>query len=98
MLVASLPADVVLTRASSSFLQVMRSTIRDRSGLILFEEARLAEPPFADLFDGWSAVSQSLAMRSKPGDGIVLPPKDYTGPVAHNPFKPPDLGHYFWRD
>jgi hypothetical protein len=98
MLVASLPADVVLTRASSSFLQVMRSTIRDRSGLIPFEETRLAEPSFADLFDGWSAVSQSLAMRSKPGDGIVLPPKDYTGPVAHNPFSPPDLGRYFWRD
>jgi hypothetical protein len=37
-------------------------------------------------------------MRSKPGDGIVLPPKDYTGPVAHNPLNPPDLGRYFWRD
>jgi hypothetical protein len=94
-LVASLLADVVLTRASSSFLQVMRSTIRDRGGPIPFEETRLAGPLFADLFDGWSAVSQSLAMRFKAGDGIVLPPKDYTGPVAHNPFKPPDLGHFF---
>jgi hypothetical protein len=98
MLAASLPTDVVLTRAASSFLETMRSTIRERSGLIPFEETRLAEPRFADLFDGWASVSQSLAMRSRPGDGIVLPPKDYSDPVAHDPAKPPDLRHYFWRD
>ena len=98
ILVASVPYDVILTSAGSAFLQTMQSTIRDRSGLIAFEDTPLAAPPFVFLHDAHSLPSLSLALRSRPTDGIVLPDRDYTGFVAMDPRNPPDLGRYFWRD
>jgi hypothetical protein len=98
MLVASVPYQIVLTNAGSAFLQTMQSTIRDRSGLIAFEDTPLAAPPFVFLCDSHSLPSLSLALRSRPTDGIVLPERGYTGWVAMDPQNPPDLGRYFWRD
>jgi hypothetical protein len=98
MLVATLPADIVATRIHSAFLEAVRSTIRERSGLIAFEDTPLAAPPFVFMTSGHSLSSQSLALRSRPTDGIVLPPRDHTGWVAVDPGRPPDLGRYFWRE
>jgi hypothetical protein len=98
MLLASVPYDIVLTSDSSAFLRTMQSIIRERSGLIAIEDTPLAAPPFVFLYDSHSVPSLSLALRSRPTDGIVLPDRDYTGWVAINPRSPPDLGRYFWRD
>ena len=98
MLVASVPYQIVLTSAGSAFLQTMQSTIRDRSGLIAFEDTPLAAPPFVFLYDAHSVSTLSLVLRSRPTDGIVLPDRDHTGWSAVDPHNPPDLGRYFWRD
>ena len=98
MLAASLPADVLLTKDAASYLEALRVTVRARGGTIAFEETPLSAPVYRVLAMGFGLPSQSLLLRSKSSDGIVLPPKDSTEPQPFPPSQPPDLGPYFWRD
>jgi hypothetical protein len=95
---AILPSDIYLTRDWSSYLDVIRDEVRARSGVIAFEGSPLARHPYDMMVEAWILPSQSLAMRTKRGDGIIAPPKGFN---AWQPFPPADpypLGGYTWRD
>lgn len=98
MLLATLPADLFLTRTWVAYLDAMRAVVVNRSGVVPFEDTPLAYKPHILLVENWVLTSQSLILRSKPGDGLIAPPKSYTGWVPYSPDKPPDLGRFFWRD
>jgi len=98
IVLAVLPSDIYLTQNWISYLDVMRSTVRSRDGVIAFEGSPLARHPYDLLVEAWILPSQSLALRAKRGDGIIAPPRDFT---AWQPFPPDDpypLGPYIWRD
>ena len=46
----------------------------------------------------WVLPSQSLLLRSRPGDGIIAPPRDFTEWTPFPPSQPPDIGKFVWRD
>jgi hypothetical protein len=98
MLLATVPSDLFLTRSWVAYLDAMRDVVVSRSGPVPFEETPISRRPHILLVENWVLSSQSLVLRSKPGDGILAPPKDYTGWVPYSPDKMPDLGRYFWRD
>lgn len=98
MFVATVPSDLFLTREWISYLDAMRRTVVSRTGVVPFEETPFARRPHILMVENWVLSSQSLLLRSKPGDGVIAPPKDYTGWVPYSLDKLPDLGRYFWRD
>ncbi|MFZ5782085.1 MAG: hypothetical protein ACOY4R_17965 [Pseudomonadota bacterium] len=98
VVLAMLPSDIYLTGNWTSYLDVMRSTVRGQPGVIAFESSPLSRHPYDLLVEAWILPSQSLALRSRRGDGIIAPPKDFK---AWQPFPPADpypLGDYVWRD
>ena len=98
MLAAVLPSDVYLTQNWISYLDIMRSTVRGRDGVIAFETSPLAKHPYDLLVEAWILPSQSLALRAKRGDGIIAPPKDFGAWQPFPPNEPYPLGHFVWRD
>jgi hypothetical protein len=42
-------------------------------------------------------TTQSLALRSKPDDAVVAPPKGFDEWVPFPPREPPNIGQFFWR-
>jgi hypothetical protein len=98
MLLATVPSDLFLTRTWVAYLDTMRAVVVGRGGVVPFEETPLAHTPHILLVENWVLTSQSLILRSKPGDGLIAPPKSYTGWVPYSPGKPPDLGRFYWRD
>lgn len=95
MLLAILPSSIFLTTTWMSFLEVMRTTIRTHHGIVAAADTPLSRPPYVFLADPEFLVSLSLALRSAPGDGIVIAPG--FNPY-HLPTELPDFGQYFWRD
>lgn len=93
MLLAALPAQILYTTTWISFLDAVRTTVRTHQGVIAQEDA----PPVISRYywDGsdMAFISElSLALRSKPSDGII------TSPEVPRPWSPQNLGGYFWRD
>jgi hypothetical protein len=72
--------------------------VTTHTGLVAYEDTPLAHPPDLLLVENWTLPIQSLILRSRPGDGIVRPPRDFTAWMPFPPDKPPDLGSYFWHD
>ncbi|HTB39090.1 MAG TPA: hypothetical protein VK777_18505, partial [Reyranella sp.] len=98
ILVAVLPSDIFLTQSWVSYLDAMRTTVRDHDGVIAFEDSPLSKHPYDLLVESWILPSQSLALRAKRGDGIVAPPKDFGAWQPFPPAQPYPLGKYVWRD
>lgn len=98
IVLANLPSDLFLTQTWVSFLHAMRGTVVGHGGVVAFEDTPLARRPHVLLVENWILPSQSLVMRSKPGDGVIAPPKTFTDWVPFPPGNPPDLRRYFWRD
>lgn len=98
MLLATLPSDVYLTRNWSSYLDTMRDTVRGQSGVIAYEESPLSRMPYDLLVEAWILPSQSLALRARPGDGIIAPPRDFKKWQPFPPEDPYPLGAFHWRD
>jgi hypothetical protein len=98
ILVANLPSDIYLTQNWISYLDVVRSTVRDHGGVIAYEETPLAGHPYDLLVEAWILPSQSLALRAKRDDGIIAPPKDFNSWQPFPPAEPYPLGRYIWRD
>ena len=82
MLLSTLPSDVYLTRNWALYLDTVREAVRSRHGVIAFEDLPLARHPFDLLVEAWILPSQSLALRGKPGDGIIAPPKGFNEMAA----------------
>ncbi len=97
MLVALLPSDLFLTQTWVAYLNALRETVSTRSGVVAFENTPLASRPHLLLVENWVLSSQSLAVRTKRGDGVIAPPKDYADWLPFPASRPPDMGHYFWR-
>ncbi len=95
---AVVPSDALLTVTWSSYLDVLRETVRSRSGEIAFEDTALSQRPHILLVEHWALSSQSLAVRSKPGDGVVLPPRGFKDWVPFVPLEPPNMGRFVWRE
>ncbi|MFO1160158.1 MAG: hypothetical protein U1E60_15055 [Reyranellaceae bacterium] len=98
ILLAVLPSDIYLTRNWVSYLDVVRTTVRDKDGVIAYEESPIARHPYDLLVEAWILPSQSLALRAKRGDGIIAPPKDFNSWQPFPPSEPYPLGPYIWRD
>lgn len=98
ILLAVLPSDISLTQSWVSYLDAMRTTVRDHDGVIAFEDSPLSRHPYDLLVEAWILPSQSLALRAKRGDGIVAPPRDFGAWQPFPPAQPYPLGKYVWRD
>jgi hypothetical protein len=98
ILLAVLPSDISLTQSWVSYLDAMRTTVRDHDGVIAFEDSPLSKHPYDLLVEAWILPSQSLALRAKRGDGIVAPPREFGAWQPFPPAQPYPLGKYIWRD
>ena len=98
MVVAVVPSDAFLTLEWRHYLDTVRSIVRQQSGVIAYEDTPLAKPPLEMLVEPWILPSQSLALRSKRGDGIIAPPRDFDSWQPFPPDEPYPLGPYVWRD
>lgn len=98
MVVAVVPSDAFLTLEWRHYLDTVRSIARQQSGVIAYEDTPLAKPPLEMLVEPWILPSQSLALRSKRGDGIIAPPRDFDSWQPFPPDEPYPLGPYVWRD
>jgi hypothetical protein len=98
ILLAVLPSDVFLSITWHHFLRSFRQVVVTHSGVVAFEDTPLARPPDFLLVENWVLTCQSLILRSRRGDGVVAPPRDYTDWVPFPPTEPPNLGQFYWRD
>jgi hypothetical protein len=98
MLLATLPSDIFLTATWMSYLEAVRTTVRNNTGLVAFEDTPMSRRPHNLFVENWVMPSQSLALRSKPGEGMVLPPRDFQRWVPFPPLEPPNMGRFVWRD
>lgn len=98
MVFAVVPSDAFLTIEWRHYLDTVRSIVRQQSGVIAYESTPLARPPLEMLVEPWILPSQSLALRSKQGDGIIAPPRDFDSWQPFPPDEPYPLGPYVWRD
>jgi len=98
MLLAVVPSDLFLTATWSRYLDTVRDTVRSHTGVVAFEDTPLSRRPDFLLVENWVLTTQSLALRSKPGDAVVAPPKGFDEWVPFPPREPPNIGLFFWRD
>ena len=98
MLLATVPSDLFLTSTWVSYLEAMRTAMRSHTGLVAVEDTALSRRPQILLVENWVLSSQSVALRAKRGEGILLPPKDFAAWVPFVPAEPPNMGRFFWRD
>jgi hypothetical protein len=98
MVLAVVPSDAYLTLEWRSYLQTVRTTVRNQPGVIAYENTPLSKPPLAMLVESWILPSQSLALRAKRGDGLIAPPRDFNDWQPFPPTEPYPLGLYIWRD
>ncbi len=95
---AVLPSDIFLSRTWVDFLDASRVAVTSHSGVVAFEDTPLSRMPGILLVENWVLPSQSLALRSKATDAIVLPPRDFTEWVPFTPLEPPNMGRFYWHD
>lgn len=98
ILLAMLPSDIFLSLTWQSYLGSLRQVVTTHTGLVAYEQTPLAHRPDLLLVENWVLPSQSLILRSRPGDGIVRPPRDFSDWLPFPLDDPPDLGRFVWRD
>jgi hypothetical protein len=98
IVLANLPSDLFLTQSWVKYLDALHGTVRTHSGILAFEDTPLSRRPHLLLVENWVLPSQSLAVRTRPEDAIIVPPRDFTDWVPFPASDPPKMGRYFWRD
>jgi hypothetical protein len=98
MLLAGLPADVYLTHEWVGYLDAMRSSVRQKSGVIAVEDTPIGQRPYSLLVENWVLTSQSLLLRGKASDGVLAPPRNFTEWAPFPPQELPNMGRFYWRD
>jgi hypothetical protein len=100
MLLAALPADILLSELWRRSIVELQSTIARRSGPIPVEETAFARDPYLYMIEDWTLSSQSLLLRRKPGDGIVVPPRGFSNwqPFDAKKELPRNAEKYLWGD
>ena len=97
-LLAALPADIVLSELWRRSIVEFQSTMAQRSGPIPVEETALSRDPYIYMIEDWTLSSESLLLRRKPGDGIVVPPRGFSNwqPFDATKELPRNTGKYLW--
>jgi hypothetical protein len=95
---AMVPSDLFLSATWIKYLDSIQKSVREHGGVIAFEDTSLARWPDILLVENWVLPSQSLALREDPGDGVVVPPRDFKDWVPFPPLEPPNLGRFYWHD
>ena len=95
---AVLPSNIYLTLEWRTYLDTVRTIVRNNSGVIAYESTPLSRRPLETLVESWILPSQSLALRGKRGDGIIAPPQGFSNWQPFPPAEPYPLGNYMWRD
>lgn len=98
IVLAVLPSNTYLTLEWRSYLDTVRTVVRNEGGVIPYESTPLSRRPLETLVESWILPSQSLALRAKRGDGIIAPPRDFNNWQPFPPAEPYPLGQYMWRD
>jgi hypothetical protein len=98
ILLAMVPSDIFLSLSWQSYLTSFRQTVTSHTGVVAFEDTPMAQWPEVLLVENWTLPLQGLILRSKRGDGIVAPPRTYTGWTPFAPDDPPHLGRFVWHD
>jgi hypothetical protein len=98
MPLAILPSDLFLSKTWIDFVSATRATVTSRGGLIPFEETPLSHRPDLLLVENWVLSMQSLALRSRDKDGIIVPPRGFDEWLPFMPEEPPNMGRFYWRD
>ncbi len=98
MLLAGLPADLYLTHDWVGYLDALRSSVRQKSGVIAVEDTPIAQRPHSLLVENWVLTSQSLLLRGRSSDGVLAPPRTFTEWVPFPPQELPNMGRFYWRD
>ncbi len=98
MVLAILPSNAYLTFEWRSYLETVRSIVRNQGGVIEFAATPLSRRPLETMVESWILPSQSLILRAKPGDGIIAPPREFNSWQPFPPAEPYPLGSYIWRD
>ena len=70
----------------------MKAAIRDRPGIIAYEDTRLATKPWLLQGETWSLPITSVILRTISGDGVIAPPRGYAGLLPYALAEMPDLG------
>ncbi len=98
MVLAILPSNAYLTFEWRSYLETVRSIVRNQSGVIEFATTPLSRLPLQTMVESWILPSQSLILRAKQGDGIIAPPREFNSWQPFPPAEPYPLGAYIWHD
>jgi hypothetical protein len=98
LVVAAAVPDLALTRLWVGYLDYFRGIVSARSGLVPSRELPMGQWPYRLFAQDWTYPALSVLLRSAPGQGIVVAPKDYRG---FPPFEPscgtvPRLDGYRW--
>src|SRR5476649_2356681 len=88
-LIASLPADIVLSELWRRSLVEFQATIAAHPGLIAVEDTPFSREPYRHLVEDWALSSESLVLRRSPRDGIVLAPAGFAGWQFFDGRRPP---------
>jgi hypothetical protein len=98
VLAATVP-DLVLTRLWVGYLDYFRGVVISRTGLVSSSGLPLGQWPYRLFAQDWTYPALSAIVRTAPGQGIIVAPKDYR---SFPPFEPscgtvPRLEGYRWR-
>ncbi|MBS0540147.1 MAG: hypothetical protein JSR47_15375 [Proteobacteria bacterium] len=98
MPLAAGPSDILLSREWVGFLDAARATVTSRTGIVAIEDTPLVRWPHSLMVENWVLQSQSLILRAREGDAVIVPPRGFTEWVPFAPDDPPNIGRYYWRD
>jgi hypothetical protein len=98
VLAATVP-DLALTRLWVGYLDYFRGVVTSQPGLVSSRGLPMGQWPYRLFAQDWTYPALSAIVRSAPGQGIVVAPKDYR---SFPPFEPscgtvPRLEAYRWR-
>jgi hypothetical protein len=98
VLAATVP-DLALTRLWVGYLGYFRGVVTSQAGLVSSSELPLGQWPYRLFAQDWTYPALSALVRSAPGQGVIVAPKDYR---SFPPFEPscgtvPRLEGYRWH-
>lgn len=98
LFLATLPWNATLAILFASYQQEVKAAIGNRPGVIAYEDTPLPTKPWLLQGEGWSLPITSAILRRSSADGVIAPPRGYTGFLPYAASELPDLGRFHWRD
>ena len=98
LFLATLPWNATLAVLFTSYLHEVKAAIGSRSGIIAYEDTPLPTNPRLPQGEAWSMPITSAILRKSPADGVIAPPRGYTGFLPYAASDLPSLGRFQWRE